>query len=95
MLKVSRKLLKLFVLLGLAVALVFAVRALMDWIAGEPGVPNTPSVPEVPGTPEVPGVPGTPAQADERRRGSYDSWPAVPQAPGREAGSGTAETDGC
>lgn len=85
MVKLLRKLLKLLFVAGLTSAVVFAVRALVDRISGEPGVPSVPG---------ARGGPGAPESGNGALHGSFDSWPAVPQAPGRDVGSGSGSSSG-
>lgn len=40
------------------------------------------------------GEPGDPSTGTNKRQGSFDSWPPVPQAPGRDAGAGTGNGSG-
>jgi len=74
-----RRVLRLALRLALVASMVALARAVVGWLAGDPGVPSGPGAN---GT----GGGGRRATSHRGVPMSFDAWPAVPQAPSRSEG---------
>ena len=83
---VLRVTLRLVLRLAVVAVILAVVRAVVGWLAGDPGVPAGPGA-----NGSAAGTNGSAGGARRSGKGggvpmSFDSWPAVPQAPARSEG---------